>query len=63
MHDPKLPGAVLKVKGEDLDDCYDETVYGLGTFIDETVKPKEVAAQEKLQQYREAGLDEHSPTA
>jgi hypothetical protein len=60
MHDPKLPGAVFKVKSEDLDDCYDETVYGLNTFIDETIKPKEVAAQEKLNEYREAGLDEHS---
>jgi hypothetical protein len=60
MHDPKLPGAVIKVKGEDLDDAFDETIYGLNTFIDETVKPKDVAAMEKLAEYRAAGLDEHS---
>ena len=60
MHDPKLPGAVIKVHSEDLDDCYDETVYALNTFVDETIKPKEVKAAETLQSYREAGLDEHS---
>ncbi len=60
MHDPKLPGAVLKVHGEDLDDIYDENVYSLNTFVDESVKPKEIAAAETLQRYREAGLDDYS---
>jgi hypothetical protein len=60
MHDPKLPGAVIKVHGEDLDDHYDETVYALNTFVDETIKPKEVAAAETLASYRQQGMDEHS---
>jgi hypothetical protein len=60
MHDPKLSGGVLKVKSDDLDDVYDETVYGLNTYVDETIKPREAKAAETLQEYREAGLDEHS---
>lgn len=60
MHDPLLPGAVKKVVGEDLDDIYDENVYSLNTFVDASFKPKEVAAAEKLSEYRAAGLDDHS---
>jgi hypothetical protein len=60
MHDPKLPGAVIKVHGEDLDDVYDETVYALNTFVEATVKPKEVKVAETLQAYAEAGMDPHS---
>ena len=36
------------------------SVYSLNTFVDETIKPREAKAAETLQQYREAGLDEHS---
>lgn len=60
MHDPDTPGAVLKVKGEDLDDLYDETAFGVNTFLDETIKPREIAMAEQVQSMREEGLDEHS---
>lgn len=60
MHDKKLPGAILKVPGEDLDDLYDETVYGLNTFVDATSKPRDEGYAERLKQMQEAGMDEHS---
>jgi hypothetical protein len=60
MHDPKMPGAVLKVHGEDLDDIYDETVYGLNTFVDVSIKPAEDGYADRLKQMQEAGMDEHS---
>ena len=60
MHDPDLPGAVIKVHGEDLDDHFDMVVYAINTFVDATIKPKEIQAAETLAGYRAAGLDDHS---
>jgi hypothetical protein len=62
MHDPNLPGAVLKVKNEDLDDLYDETAWGLNTFLDDTRKPREIAIAERLLEMQESGMDEQSLT-
>jgi hypothetical protein len=60
MHDPKMSGAVLKVKTEDLDDVYDETTYALNTWFESSVKPEEEKAREKLREMQESGLDQHS---
>ena len=58
--DPDLPGAILKIAGDELDDILDETLYGLNNYLQSAGKPKDVAIEEKMQQLREQGADERS---
>lgn len=59
-NDPEMPGSVLKIKGDELDDIYDETSYALNNFCQGRQKPAEVATQEKIAQLREKGVDDMS---
>lgn len=49
--------AVLKVHGDPLDDCYDQTAYFWNTFIRESKKPERLKLQESLDKMRAAGAD------
>jgi hypothetical protein len=59
-HDPDMPGAILKIAGDELDDSLDETLYGLNNYLRGAGKPKEVEIEEKMQQLREQGVDDRS---
>lgn len=52
--------AVKKVKGDPLDDLYDETAYFWNTWLTESVKPRRLAVQEELDKLRREGMDETS---
>jgi hypothetical protein len=58
-HDPDRPGAVLKVKGDELDDILDTDLY-TNTFLTGDKKPDEVATEEHLAALRKTGVDERS---
>lgn len=60
MNDPDRPGAILKVKGDPLDDVLDTDLYGLNTFLTGERKPDEVATAERLQKLKDEGVDERS---
>lgn len=59
-HDPDMPGAVLKIAGDELDDSLDETLYGLNNYLQKAGKPREVEIEEKIAQMRDAGADDRS---
>jgi hypothetical protein len=58
-HDPDKPGAILKVKGDELDDCLDCDLY-TNTFFTGDKKPEEIVNEEKIQKLIEAGVDQRS---
>lgn len=58
-HDPDRPGAILKVKGDELDDLVDTDLY-TNTFLTGDRKPDEVATAERLETLRKGGVDERS---
>lgn len=58
-HDPERPGAILKVKGDELDDLLDTDLY-TNTFLTGDRKPDEVATAERLDALRKGGVDERS---
>ncbi len=60
MHDPRAPGDIKKIKGDPLDDLYDETAYAANTFFEQTVMPREVAQLQRLQRLREQGANERT---
>lgn len=60
IHDPDMPGAILKVPGDELDDSLDSDLYGLNNYLRGAGKPKEIEIEEKMQQLRENGVDEKS---
>lgn len=59
MHSEK-DSDVKKIHGDPLDDCYDETSYAYNTWTNESIKPREVGRQQRLEAMRENGMDEHS---
>jgi hypothetical protein len=58
-HDPDRPGAILKIKGDELDDCIDCDLY-TNTWITGDRKPDQVANEEKIQALIAAGVDQRS---
>jgi len=58
-HDPDRPGAILKVKGDELDDCIDTDLYS-NTFFTGDRKPDQVVTEEKIQALIAAGVDQRS---
>jgi hypothetical protein len=48
IHDPERPEDVLKIKGDKLDDVYDDTRYGLYSFVQKPRKPREVLVEEAM---------------
>jgi hypothetical protein len=52
IHDPEKEDDLLKVKGDELDDCMDALRYGLYTWVREPQKPTELLRAEAMQ-----GLD------
>ena len=48
MHDEKKPGDVLKVPGDALDDVADDLRYAIYTWINQAVKPADIAIRERL---------------
>jgi hypothetical protein len=58
--DPERPGAILKVKGDELDDILDTDLYGLNNFAIGDKKPDEVAKEERLKALKDAGADDRS---
>ena len=60
MHHEKIAGDVMKVAGDELDDVADMVRYAVLTWFQNSRKPNEVAIEEKMEEYREAGLDQNS---
>lgn len=58
-HDPDRPGAILKVKGDELDDCIDCDLYS-NTHLTGERKPDDVATDERIQALVAAGVDQRS---
>jgi len=58
-HDPDRPGAILKVSGDELDDCLDCDLY-TNTYLTGDRKPDQVANEEKIQALIAAGVDQRS---
>lgn len=52
--------AVKKIKGDPLDDLYDETSYAYNIWLTESVKPARQEMAEELEQMRNDGMDETS---
>jgi hypothetical protein len=60
MHDPARPGDIKKIKGSSLDDLLDETAYAANTYFTGESKPSEVRNADRIKQFVNAGMDEHS---
>lgn len=60
MHDPARPGDIKKIKGSSLDDLLDETAYAANTYFTGDPKPSEVKNADRIKQFVNAGMDEHS---
>lgn len=60
IHDKDHPGDIKKIDSDPKDDLYDETSYAANTFFSGSEKPREVAINAKLKEYKEAGMDESS---
>lgn len=60
MHDPARPGDIKKIKGSSLDDFLDETAYAANTYFTGDSKPSEVKNADRIKQFVNAGMDEHS---
>jgi hypothetical protein len=60
MHDEKNPGDIKKIKGDPLDDYYDETAYAANTYFEQTVMPTEVANLERLKRMQEQGANDRT---
>ena len=60
MHHEKTSGDLQKVAGDELDDVADMVRYAMLTWFETSSKPREVAIQEKLEQYRANGMDHYS---
>jgi hypothetical protein len=60
MHHEKLSGDLQKVAGDGLDDVADMVRYAILTWSESSSKPREVAIEQKLEEYRANGMDEHS---
>ena len=58
-HDPDRPGAILKIKGDELDDLIDTDLY-TNTHLTGERKPDQVITEEKIQQLIAAGVDQRS---
>jgi hypothetical protein len=58
-HDPDRPGAILKVSGDELDDCLDCDLY-TNTYLTGDRKPDQVVVEEKIQALVAAGVDQRS---
>jgi hypothetical protein len=58
-HDPDRPGAILKIKGDELDDCIDCDLY-TNTWLTGDRKPDEIVTEEKIQALIAAGVDQRS---
>lgn len=58
-HDPDRPGAILKVKGDELDDLLDTDLY-TNTFLTGERKPDAVRTAEKIEQLKKDGVDDRS---
>ena len=59
-NDPDRPGAILKVKGDELDDIIDTDLYGLNTFIQANGKPTQETINERVAEMAAAGADERT---
>lgn len=59
-NDPDMPGSILKVPGDELDDVKDTDLYGINNFCQGSKKPAEVATQEKLKELRDQGVNDMS---
>jgi hypothetical protein len=60
MHHQKLSGDVQKVAGDELDDVSDMVRYAMLTWFETSSMPHDTANQQKLEEYRAAGMDDHS---
>ena len=60
MHHEKLSGDLQKVAGDELDDVADMVRYAMLTWFESSSKPREVAIQQKLEEYRAHGMDDYS---
>lgn len=60
IHDPDLPGAILKIAGDELDDVLDETLYGINNYIRGAGKPASIVIEDKIQDMVEHGIDQAS---
>lgn len=59
-NDPDRPGAILKIKGDELDDVLDTDLYGINTFLQGASKPTEIENEERINRMVEAGADQRS---
>ena len=60
MHHEKISGDLQKVAGDELDDVADMVRYAMLTWFETSSKPREVAIQQKLEEYRANGMDDYS---
>jgi len=60
MHHEKTSGDLQKVAGDELDDVADMVRYAMLTWFETSSKPRELAIQQKLEEYRANGMDDHS---
>jgi hypothetical protein len=60
MHHQKISGDLQKVAGDELDDVSDMVRYAMLTWFETSSKPSDMANQQKLEEYRAAGMDDHS---
>jgi hypothetical protein len=60
MHHEKISGDLQKVAGDELDDVADMVRYAMLTWFETSSKPRELAIQQKLEEYRANRMDDHS---
>ena len=60
MHHGKISGDLQKVAGDELDDVANMVRYAMLTWFETSSQPREVAIQQKPEEYRANGMDDHS---
>jgi hypothetical protein len=59
-YDDNHTKGVKKIHGDPLDDVYDETSYGINTWRRNTIKPGDIAINDRLAKMAEAGVNDRS---